>query len=184
MGRNVAAKRAIARAASALFCPGDSLLIDTGTTTLILAEELAQCRGLTVITNSAAIAALAAKGEDSSVFLLGGAFRRGGQECVGELVLEQIRQFRVTHAVLTVGAVGRDGYMDYDLQEAQVARAMARQAADVTVLADAAKMEQRATFQVGPLGLARRLVSDAVPAALAAALREAGVALVLSTGTR
>ncbi len=178
LGRNVAAKRAMARAARALFHPGDSVLIDTGTTTLILAEELAQCRGLTVITNSAAIAALAAKGEDGSVFLLGGEFRRGGQECVGELVLEQIRQFRTTHAILTVGAVGPEGFMNYDLQETQVARAMARQAAQVTIMADATKMDHLATFQVGPLAMARRLVSDAVPPALASSLRNAGVELV------
>jgi len=179
MGRNVAAKRAMARAARALFRPGDSLLIDTGSTTLILAEELAHCRGLTVITNSAAIAALAAKGEDGSVFLLGGEFRRGGQECVGELVLEQIRQFRATHAVLTVGAVGPEGFMNYDLQETQVAKAMAKQAAQVTILADGSKMDCLATFQLGPLAMARRLVSDGVPKELASSLREAGVEMIV-----
>ena len=176
--QNVGAKRAIAAAARRLISPGDSLFIDTGSTTLLFAEELANIAGLTVITNSAAIAALAAKAADSQVFMLGGSYRRGGQETVGELAIEQVRQFRATHAFLTVGAVSIAGFMDFDLAEAQVARAMARQAGEVTVLADASKMGCTGVFEIGPLGLARRLVSDAVPAELREAAGAAGVEIV------
>src|SRR3990172_9073298 len=54
---NADAKRAIARRAIQLFEPGETMFVDTGTTTLLFSEELAQASGLTVITNSAAIAA-------------------------------------------------------------------------------------------------------------------------------
>lgn len=178
MTLNVPAKRAIARAAAALFRPGDSLFIDTGSTTLIFAEALASVPGLTVITNSATIAAQAAKSPESRVFQLGGEFRRGGQECVGEMTVQQVGQFRAAHAVLTVAAVAEIGFMDHDFQEAQVARAMVKQAASVTVLADGSKMGGSAVFEVGQLDIADRIVADAVPESLARLLRATGVEII------
>jgi len=180
MAENLKAKRAIAREAAKLFVPGDSLFIDTGSTTLVFAEELASSSGLTVITNSAAIASLAAKGEENRVFLLGGEYRRGGQESVGEMAIAQITQFRTVHAVVGVAGVAESGFMDHDMQEAQIARAMARQASSVTVLADSSKMGKHGIFELGTLEMASRLVTDHVPDKLAAALRSAGVELVLA----
>lgn len=180
MVENLKAKRAIARQAKTLFSPGDSLFIDTGSTTLVFAEELASLSGLTVITNSAAIAALAAKGTDSRVFLLGGEYRRGGQESVGEMVIAQIGQFRAIHAVLTVAAVADTGFMDHDMQEAHIARAMMRQAGQVTILADASKMGKSGVFELGPLSTASRLVTDEAPEELAEKLRSAGVEIILA----
>lgn len=43
-------KRAVARYAAGLYSPGDSILIDTGTTTLFFARELAKLSRITVIT--------------------------------------------------------------------------------------------------------------------------------------
>lgn len=62
MEQNVAAKRAIARTAAALLRPGDSLFVDTGSTTLYFAEALEGLKSLTVITNSGVVAGLAAQG--------------------------------------------------------------------------------------------------------------------------
>src|SRR3990167_2013823 len=85
MRQQVAAKRAIARHVASGLMPGDSLFIDTGSTTLILAEEIAQRKGLIIITNSADIAALCEKGEGNRVLLIGGEFRAAGRETVGPL---------------------------------------------------------------------------------------------------
>ncbi len=181
MAQNLKAKRAIAKAAASLLKAGDSVLIDTGSTTLVLAEELSAIAGLTVITNSAAIAALAAKGPESKVFLIGGEYRRSGQENVGEIAVQQISQFRAMHAILTVAAVAETGYMDHDFQEAQVARAMSRQAASVTILADSSKMGRLGVFEVGPPQLAKRLITNEIPDDLAGRLRGSGVDILIAS---
>lgn len=180
MTQNLSRKRAIARKAAGLLKPGDSLFIDTGSTTLIFAEELPQIAGLTVITNSAAIAALAIKGEDSRVFLIGGEYRRGGQESVGDMAVRQIGEFRAAYAFLTVAAFGAGGFMDHDLRQAQVARAMARQAAQPVVLADSSKMDRLGVFEVAPAAAPASLVTDMISPALAANLSERGVTVLLS----
>lgn len=181
LAENAAAKRAIARCAAQLFQPGETLFVDTGTTTQFFAEELARASGLTVVTNSAVIAALAARGSDNTIFQVGGAYRSDAAENVGPLAVEQIERFHADHAVLTIGAVGTVGFLDYDLEEAIVARAMIAQARSVTVLADASKFGPGGLFKVAPLDAVARLVTDKAPdGPLADAMRESGPEIVIA----
>ncbi|MFC7054223.1 DeoR/GlpR family DNA-binding transcription regulator [Hansschlegelia quercus] len=182
LGENIAAKRAIARRAAPLFQPGETLFVDTGSTTILFAEEIAHATGLTVVTNSAAIAAFAGRGPESSVFLIGGAYRNDGAESVGPLAVEQIARFHADHAVLTVGAIGEVGLLDYDLEEALVARAMIAHARSVTVLADSSKFGHSALFKVAPLGAVDRIVTERSPVqALETTIAAAGIDLILSS---
>lgn len=177
MGERAAEKRAIARRAAELFMPGDTLFVDTGTTTLAFAEELARRQRLTVITNSLSIAQVMGRaGNGHAVYLLGGTFSEDASETLGPLAIEQISTFHAAHAVLTVGAVNETGLQDFNLEEAQIARAMLGQARCVTVLADDSKFEQHALFPIAALDKIDRLVSNAAPGNnLAEALREADV---------
>ncbi|MCB9947591.1 MAG: DeoR/GlpR transcriptional regulator [Rhodospirillaceae bacterium] len=181
---HVSEKRAAARLAAGLFQPGDSLFVDTGSTTVIFAEEVARTGELTVITNSAQIAATIARGHPGNqAILLGGTLRAEGQETVGHLALEQIARFRPRHAVLTVGAVHESGAMDYDLDEAEIARAMIRHAETVTVVADASKLGRTALFRICEVGAIGRLVCDREPGPdLARALAHARVTVHIPAG--
>ncbi|MFC1681855.1 DeoR/GlpR family DNA-binding transcription regulator [Pseudomonadota bacterium] len=153
MGENVAAKRAIARNAARLLSPGDTLFVDTGSTTLAFAEELVEIDDLTVITNSAEIAKVIGNGNrTATVFLVGGNYNSDNHETVGAMAIEQIRAFRAHLAVLTVGGLDADaGAMDYSADEAQLARAMIERSGKVIMLADSTKFGRIATFSLGPL---------------------------------
>src|SRR3546814_11816151 len=78
---NAVAKRMIAEKAARLIAPGATLFIDTGSTSLMCAEEIGTIAGLTVITNSTRIAAvLAERGNRTSAVLLGGRFDGANHE--------------------------------------------------------------------------------------------------------
>jgi len=178
---NADAKRAIARRAIQLFEPGDTMFVDTGTTTLFFAEELSQANGLTVITNSAAIAALAARGASNTTFLIGGEYRADGTENLGPLAIEQIGRFHAIHAVLAVGAVETVGVLDFDVKEADVARAMIAQARSVTVLADTSKFGRGGLIKVAPLSAVARVITEAEPPSeISSALIDAGVSVIVA----
>ena len=174
MRQAVAAKRAIARHVAAGLMPGDSVFIDTGSTTLFLAEELARRSGLIIITNSADIAAFCQRGDGHHVVLIGGEFRGPGRETLGAMALAQIGQLRAARAILTVAAVTERGVFDIDPQEAEIARAMAQQVDQVTVLADSSKMGRAGVFQVCPTAAVAHLVTDGLPDSLRAAITAAG----------
>lgn len=180
MAQNAVAKRMIAEKAAGLIAPGDTLFIDTGSTTLMCAEEIAKIGGLTVITNSTRIAAvMAGRGNRAVIFLLGGRFDGDNQETVGPTAISEIQSFHADHALITIGALdGAAGATDFNFDEAQVARAMMDNADNLIVVADATKFQRRAAFAVCPLERIGALVCDRPPAgALAAALTTAQVAV-------
>ena len=175
MTDHVEEKRRIARRASALFSPGDSLFIDTGSTTLAFAEELAKVSGLTVITNCERIANTLSRAQGNDILLIGGSYRAEARECLGPLAVEQIRKLHAEHCVLTIAALdAQKGAMDFDIGEGEVARAMIDRAERLTILADGSKLERRALMEVCELPAIDRLVTDrAWSPALAAACRAA-----------
>lgn len=178
LATNAVAKRIIAEKVARLIAPGETLLIDTGSTTLMCAEELCKIEGLTVITNSARIAAvMAERGNRTSVFLLGGRFDGDNQETVGPTAIQEIQSFHADHALITIGALDEGtGATDFSFDEAQVAKAMLEAADGVIVVADSSKFRQRATFTVCPLERIDALVTDrAPPAPLQTALAAARV---------
>ena len=184
MQEHLREKRAIGRRAAALFSPGDTLFIDTGTTTVVFAEELARLSRLTVTTKSLSIVETIARGEGNRAFLLGGEYSDDASENLGTLAVEQVSRFHATYAVLTVGAIEPDGALDYNLNEAEIARAMVAQSRHVTVLADSAKFSRSALFQVCPLASIDRLVVNGAPEdAMAEALRAADVEVILAPAT-
>ncbi|KAF1024583.1 MAG: HTH-type transcriptional repressor GlcR [Pseudomonas sp.] len=168
-------KRAVARYAAGLYAPGDSLLIDTGTTTLLFARELARLNRITVITNSLQIAeSIGASG--NRVFMIGGEYRPESNQNSGPLALEQIVRFNAEHAVITIGALSVDGAFDFSIEEAEIARAMIARARYLTVIADSSKLGRSALFQVFPLERIDRLIIDRKPVGeLANALARANV---------
>jgi DeoR family transcriptional regulator, glycerol-3-phosphate regulon repressor len=183
LGEFVREKRSVAAAAAGLFGPGSSLFIDVGSTTLLFADALCARRELTVITNGLDIAR---KFSDSGVkvFLTGGEYKADTAELVGTLAIEQIGRFFASDAVITVAGLNTRGAMDFQLDEAQIARAMVAQANAVTVIADSSKLGRDALFQVCPLEDIDRLVVDRAPEpALAAALAAARVEVIVAKPT-
>jgi len=182
MSENVEAKIKIAKSAASLFHSGETLFIDTGSTALYFAEQLAGMPGLNIITNSTDVAIAVSGGGQSCAYLLGGSFGHDNRQTVGTLTTAQINGFRAHHAVLTVGALDtRSGALDFDLEESQVARAMIAQSKSVTILADQTKFNALASFEVCTLDGVDRLVCDAPPPAdLAQALGAAQVDVVVA----
>jgi DeoR family transcriptional regulator, glycerol-3-phosphate regulon repressor len=174
-------KRAIGRRAAALFGPGDTLFVDTGTTSVVFAEELAKGTGLTVVTNCLTIAQLVSgSGRGNRAFLIGGEYRDAAAQTLGALAVEQIARFHAAHAVLTVGAIDPAGIMDFDLGETEVARAMIAQARTVTVIADSSKLGRRGLFEVCPLARVDRLVVDRLADGPLAAALQAAVEVIVA----
>lgn len=178
-----AEKIAIGKAAAALFEPGDSLLIDAGSTTAYFAEALGRAGNFTVITNSVMVAnELWAAPNRIEVYLTGGRYFGDGHEVLGPLVVEQVQRLHVDHAVLTIGAIDvRGKFMDFNTEEALVARAMIANARRTTVLADSSKLNRNALFQVCEAHQVHCLVTDRMPEpALAGLLQTAGVQIVIA----
>lgn len=181
MRENAAAKRAIARMVAAGIADGASVMLDTGTTTSFVARELLRHRRLTVVTNSSDIARILATVNGNRVFMAGGELRRDSGAALGASALEFIARFSVEHAVISAGAVDAGGVMDYDLQEAEFARAVLACGARRVVATDATKFGRRGFIRVTDFAAVDEVITDQPPPPdLAAALAAAGTGVRLA----
>ncbi len=164
MRHNALAKQRISEKLLEVVRPGMTLFMDTGSTTLICAQALARVKRLTVITNATRIAAAFAEGSgNAEIYLLGGRYRGDNAQTVGVTAMGEIDLYRADMAVLTVGALDAKGATDFSNQEAQVARAMIRGSAQLTLVVDHTKFNHTASYQVSDLAGVDYLVSSQRP---------------------
>ncbi len=170
-------KRAIAAAAVPHVQPGQTLFLDAGTTTTMLAEALRTMSGLTIITNSlqAALALSAAEEHETlnnQVILLGGMMAAGAQQTRGEITVGEIYRYRADVALLSpVGIDATHGASSFHPHEAAIARAMMQQAQRTLLLADHSKLGVVSRTVYAPISEIDRLICDggqAKPGALGA----------------
>ncbi|MBD8164979.1 DeoR/GlpR family DNA-binding transcription regulator [Erwinia persicina] len=167
-------KRAIARAAAQLLQSGQTVFLDAGSTTTMLAEELRSMSGLTIITNSlnAALTLCAAEEHEAlnnQVILLGGNMLAGAKETRGELTVGEIHRYRADVALLSPVALdARQGASSFQPHEAAIARTMREQAGRLIVLADHTKLGQTSRISYASLQQISTLVTDSGAESLAA----------------
>lgn len=185
MAERAAAKRAIGELAAERVRDGQTVMIDTGSTTAYTAEALSRRRReLTVVTNSLEIARRLVGRNGNRVYMAGGELRADLAAAVGPEAVAFLGQFRADLAILSIGAIdATGGLMDFDLDEARIARAMLAHASAGLVVADTSKFGQRAPVWVCAGGEIGAVVTEAPPPEdLAAGLVEAGVELAWPTG--
>ncbi len=175
-------KRRIARAVADLVRDGETVMLDTGSTTAFVAEALAERRRLTVITNGIEIARSLVGRNDHRVYLAGGELKAELAAAVGPEALSFLGQFRADTAILSIAAIDtEEGLMNFELDEARIARTMMARAGRIVLAVDCHKFCRRAAVHVADLSEIDRLVTDALPPhPFPARLREAGVQLLVA----
>ena len=144
MAINYDIKRRIARRAAETVEDGETVLIESGSCCALLAEELADNKQVTIITNSAFIAGHIRHSPYANILLLGGEYQNASQVLVGTMTSKWAEIFRSDK--FFVGADGfteRYGFTGKDHLRVQTARDMAQQAKQVIVLTDSDKFLRR-----------------------------------------
>jgi DeoR/GlpR family transcriptional regulator of sugar metabolism len=172
-------KRRIGRAAAALVVPGETILIDAGTTTHEIGLALAASgkAGITVVTNNLPTAVALMDAPGLEVIVIGGQVQPRRRALLGPLAVEFLRPIRADWLFLGVSGVdAAAGLTAADFDAVQVKRAMLVSAASVVVVADASKIGQVAFAHIAPLASASLLLTDSgTDGAILAALRDAGM---------
>jgi len=180
MAEERAEKESLSRKLTQVVTPGETIFLDTGSTTLIACSVLTGIPGLTAITNSVAAAEALSETGNTRVYLLGGAYSRGNSQTVGPMVVEQIGRFRADHAILTpTGLDAELGVTDADPDEAEVARAMIKVSQSVCFLTVPSKFGRCAGFHVCDLDEVQLVLTEGTPPTThSSALKAAGVAVL------
>ena len=173
-------KTQIARAAVRLVEEGQSVLLDSGTTTTAIARALKDMSQLTVITNAINIAAELA-GTHIEVILTGGMLRKNSFSLVGPLAEQSLRQLSAD--ILFLGVDGFDtkaGLFTPNLLESEVNRVMVEIARRTIAVCDSSKFGRRSLCNIMPVTAVDEVITDKqIPKLDLHALKEAGVKVTL-----
>jgi DeoR family transcriptional regulator of aga operon len=173
-------KERIGKAAAALVKEGESVVLDSGTTTMAVARALRERKHLTVITNAVNIAAELA-GTSIEVILTGGILREKSFSLFGPLAEETLRSLSAD--LLFLGVDGIDvhfGLTTPNLLEARVNRVMLEISRRVILVCDSSKFGRRSLSVIAPMPRVHQIITDSrIPKSDMKALEEAGIEVTI-----
>ena len=180
MGFQLDAKRLIAKAARHLVQPGDTVLIDGGTTTFYLAQEL-HGQAMQLVTNSLPIANLFLNEESVELILAGGLMYPRYGVLLGPMAENALSTIHTKTMFLSVAGIHTGMLYNQNMLLVQAEQRMMAQSQQVVLLADSSKFGQQALAQLCQLDQMDIVVSDS---ALATehrdAVRAAGCELIIA----
>lgn len=159
----------------------ETLILDSGSTALAVANSLrGRGLGLTVVTPSVLVALALVDEPDTTVVLTGGELRSGELSLIGAAAEDTLANYNCDTYVMGVAGIdGERGISDYHQAESRVKQAASRRADRVIVAADKSKLGRVTFVSITALSNVATIVSDGPPdhPALVAA-RDAGVEVI------
>jgi len=154
-------KETIARAISKLISDGDTIFINSGTTTQLIAAELRSHNNLNIVTNSIAVALTLATIASFRVILLGGEINAQYGFTYGGDAQEKLSHYHADHAILAIDGISAGGGITtHHAEEAVLDRMMIAGAANVMIAADHTKIGRTGFLRVCECSPDITLVTD------------------------
>lgn len=134
-------KHAIAAAVLDYIRNGDTLFINSGMTTMAVAEILSNRKHLNIVTNSLAVANFLSHQPDARVILVGGELNANYGFTYGGDALDQLNRYQSEWSILSVDGVHpENGVTTYHADEAMINRTMVARAQKTIFVADHRKI--------------------------------------------
>lgn len=178
---HAAEKRRIGAAAAATVNDGETIILDSGTTTQEIARHLKGKKGLQVITNGVNVAMELLGVQGIQLVIVGGILRADSVSVVGgfaENMLEHLSADR-----LFLGAASCDpesGPSTPNLEESLVNQAMVKISREVVLVVDSTKFNKRSMSRIAPLSSIHKIITDKkLSPEIEERLRSAGCGVIL-----
>lgn len=178
-------KIAIGRTAAALVKKGQSIMLDSGTTTLAIAEQLRLQQDIKVITTSLPIASMLHYNQSIQLLLLGGQLRPGAPDLCGPVTESNLAMLHADLAFVGADAVDDQGGVFSESSDlSHMLAKMIASAKRAYIVADSSKLGRSALWRFADLKKLTGLITDekADPAILTR-LTKAGIKVIRASAT-
>jgi DeoR/GlpR family transcriptional regulator of sugar metabolism len=157
---NLEAKRTIAADIAGQLVDGQTVVLDGGSTGVVIAEAIAG-RSLTVCALNLRVAEILSSSPDTRVMVPGGFIRHGEQSLTGPAAERTLADHRFDTYVMTVSAVDASaGLTEWNVEDAAVKRAALASSSRCIVACDSSKFGQTAFARIAALDAADLIVTD------------------------
>jgi len=170
-------KRRLAEEAVGLMAPGETVFLDSSTTSYFVARRIIETGiATTVLTNSFPVMELIFNegGSSADIIGVGGSLRRLTRSFVGPFAVRTVQGHFADRLFLSVKGLTDGGMMtDADALEAEVKRTMIAQAGESTLLVDQSKMLVRGLSVIASVAEVSNVIAHGLSSEEVAALRAA-----------
>jgi DeoR/GlpR family transcriptional regulator of sugar metabolism len=158
---NLTEKAAIAQKAMEFIHDGDTIILDSGSTTTEIAKLINGFKNLTVITNSLNIALILGAEPGINLVVTGGEFKAPTLSLTGQKAADFFNDLHVDKLFLaTAGITLKSGLTYPSISDICVKRAMIESANVVYLVADSTKIGKSSFASLGALSLIDYLITD------------------------
>ncbi|MGN6803863.1 MAG: transcriptional repressor AgaR [Ginsengibacter sp.] len=180
--RHLEEKRRIGKAAAALIEDGETIILDSGSTTMELTKHLSGFKDLTIITNAINVAITLAEQKDINVIVPGGILRRNSLSLVGATAEETFKNYFCDKLFLAVdGFSMSSGLSTPNVEEAYLNKVMISIAKKVIVVTDSSKFNKRSFAVISPVTKVDTVVTDSgISAEVKLELENAGIQVIIA----
>ena len=157
---NQTEKVAIAERIAEMISPGDTIMMNGGTTNLLVFRKFPADYNLNIVTNSISIALEASGNPNYNVILVGGALNTKYQFTYGHDATKQLERYHADKLILSVDGVDTAfGLTTYYNKECAIAAAMQAKADICIVAADSSKFGHSAFAKISDISAADYIVT-------------------------
>lgn len=155
-------KRRIGQVAAELIEEGDTIILDSGSTTMEITKHLSRFTHLTIISNAVNIAISLAEMKNTNVIIPGGILRRNSLSLVGSAAEENFQNYFCDKLFLAVDGIHlTHGLSTPNVEEAHLNKMMIKIAKKVIVVTDSSKFLKRSLAVIAPISKVDIIVTDA-----------------------
>jgi Transcriptional regulators of sugar metabolism len=159
--KNMAEKMMIARKAVSFIENGDTIILDSGSTTTEIAKLIVDFQNITVITNALNIALILGAHPNINLVVTGGEFKAPTLSLTGQKAADFFYNLNVDKLFLaTAGITLKSGLTYPSISDICVKRAMIESANEVFLVADSTKIGVNSFASLGALSLVNLLITD------------------------
>jgi len=153
-------KLAIGKRAAELINDNDTIIIDSGTTTVEIVKNVGKVNNLTVITNALNIASQLIR-DEIKVVVLGGILRSSSLSLIGPIGENSIKNFYCDKCFLGVDGIdSQSGIYTPNLEEAHLNRMMIEASKEVIVVTDSSKFRRKSFAHIASINKVNIIITD------------------------
>lgn len=175
-------KKRIGQVAAGLIEEGDTIILDSGTTTLEITKHLSKFKSLTILTNALNVAGALIEMKNINVIIPGGFLKRNSSSLVGAPAEESFKNYFCDKLFLAVdGFNSAHGLSTPSVEEAHLNRVMIEISKKVIVVTDSSKFLKRSFAVIAPISKVDIIVTDSgIQANDLKELENAGVEILIA----
>lgn len=173
------AKKQIGETAADFIKDGDTVFLDSSSTTAFMIPHLYSRTGLKIVTNGAKAILMLSKLSDCELYCIGGKLRENSLSFVGESALQQLKNYHFDAAFFSCRGLDIEtGLTDSNVSEAEIRKILIENSKRSFLLADQSKFDTVSFYSICPLQKLYAIITNTYPdAAWKESLKKSDVSL-------